>query len=197
MEGATSAVDLAIDGKILDDTKPMIYSVLNNEAYVIQGKALPFNDEDIVPVGLKVLEAGNYNIAIETFDGLFDTQNVYLKDNQLNIIHDLKQSPYDFTSAAGVFENRFELVYKSTLSQDEVIAENHVSIYSNEQGIQVSSSKTIQEVVIYDVLGRVLYQDYTINKENFTIQSILKANQALIVKVKDNNGVVKTEKVIY
>ncbi|MDK2771446.1 MAG: S8 family serine peptidase, partial [Flavobacterium sp.] len=142
MEGATSAVDLVIDGKILDDTKPMIYSVLNNEAYVIQGKALPFNDEDIVPLGLKVLEAGNYNIAIETFDGLFDTQNVYLKDNQLNIVHNLKQSPYDFTSAAGVFENRFELVYKSTLSQDEVIAENHVSIYSNEQGIQVSSSKT-------------------------------------------------------
>ena len=89
------------------------------------------------------------------------------------------------------------MVYKSTLSQDEVIAENHVSIYSNEQGIQVSSSKTIQEVVIYDVLGRVLYQDYNINKENFTIQSILKANQALIVKVKDNNGIVKTEKVIY
>ncbi|SHI80699.1 S8 family serine peptidase [Flavobacterium haoranii] len=197
MEGATNAVDNTIDGKFLDNTKPMIYSVLNNEAYVIQGKALPFNDEDIVPLGLKVLESGNYNIAIETFDGLFDTQNVYLKDNQLNIVHDLKQSAYNFTSTAGVFENRFELVYRSTLSQDEVVGENHVSIYTNEEGIQVSSSKTIQEIVVYDVLGRVLYQNNAINKETFAVQSILKANQALIVKVKDNNGIVKTEKVIY
>src|SRR5690606_8674209 len=94
MTNATNGIDNMIDGKVLDTSKPMIYNVLNDDAYVIQGKGLPFSDEDVIPLGLKVLDAGTYNINLEQVDGLFDNQNVFLKDNQTNIVHDLKQGEY-------------------------------------------------------------------------------------------------------
>ncbi|MBD3725346.1 MAG: hypothetical protein IE891_11395, partial [Flavobacteriaceae bacterium] len=75
MQGATSGVDNLIDGKVLDTSKPMLYNLLDDQAYVIQGKGLPFTDEDIVPLGLKVLQSGNYNISLEQVDGLFNTIN--------------------------------------------------------------------------------------------------------------------------
>src|SRR5690606_7044769 len=110
--------DNRIDGKVLDNSKPMLFNVLNDEADVIQGKGLPFSDEEVIPLGIQVLEAGNYNINIEQVDGLFDSQEIFLKDKLANITHDLKQSEYQFTAQAGLDNNRFELVFKSgALSQ--------------------------------------------------------------------------------
>ncbi|BCY27525.1 S8 family serine peptidase [Flavobacterium okayamense] len=198
MDGATIGIDNLIDGKVIDTSKPMLYNVLNDEAYVIQGRALPFNDEDVIALGLQILEAGNYNINIEQVDGLFDNQDVFLKDNQTGITHDLKQGAYYFTTNTGMFNNRFELVFKQgTLSQEEIALNNSILVYANSNGIEVQSSVQIDEIVVFDVLGRTLFENKSVNENNYTIQSIPQTKQALIVKVKDNNGNTKTQKVVF
>ena len=197
MDGATNGVDNLIDGKVLDTSKPMIYNVLNNEEYVIQGKGMPFSDDDVIPLGLKVLTAGNYSINIEQVDGLFDTQDVFLRDNMTNITHDLKQGAYQFATQDGDYKNRFELVFKAgTLSEDDFIAST-ISVYTTNNGIQVTSSDRLDEIIVFDVLGRRLFEAKTIQDSQFTIQSLLSTNQALIVKVKDVSGNTKTQKIIF
>lgn len=157
MDGATTGFDNSIDGRILDDSKPMLYSVLNADKLVIQGKGLPFTDEDIVPLGLKVLVPGNYTISLENVDGLFVNQDVFVKDTDTNVIHNIKQGPYSFTSQEGTFENRFELVYKNTtLGGEDFVDENALTVYTSNNGIVLNSSALISEVVIFDVLGRKL-----------------------------------------
>ncbi|WP_430400091.1 T9SS-dependent M36 family metallopeptidase [Flavobacterium sp.] len=198
IEGASNGVDFGIDAKVLDTSKPMLYNIVNNEEYVIQGKSLPFNDEDIVPLGLKALTAGAYTISIENVDGLFDNQDVFIKDKLNNIIHDLKSSAYSFTAQEGTFNNRFEIVYKSgSLSSDEFTNANTMNVFVNSNEIHVNSSKeNINEIIVFDVLGRKLYENKTINANTFTISTLKASNQALIVKVKLQNGQVKTEKII-
>ncbi|WP_430400092.1 M43 family zinc metalloprotease [Flavobacterium sp.] len=198
IEGASNGVDFGIDAKVLDTSKPMLYNIVNNEEYVIQGKSLPFNDEDIVPLGLKALTAGAYTISIENVDGLFDNQDVFIKDKLNNIIHDLKSSAYSFTTQEGTFNNRFEIVYKSgSLSSDEFTNANTMDVFVNSNEIHVNSSKeNINEIIVFDVLGRKLYENKTINANTFTISTLKSSNQALIVKVKLQNGQVKTEKII-
>lgn len=110
MQGASNNVDETIDGLMLNTDNSMLYSLLNNKEYVIQGRALPFFDDDIVPLGFKSTSVDNYNISIENFDGLFENQEIYLKDNYLNVLHDLKQGNYTFSSNAGTFNDRFEVV---------------------------------------------------------------------------------------
>ena len=196
-EGATSGFDIAIDGRILDDSKPNLYSVLNADKLVIQGKGLPFTDEDIIPLGLKVLVPGNYSISLENVDGLFVNQDVFVKDKYLNVIHDIKQGAYSFTSQEGTFEDRFELVYKNTtLGGEDFVSENALTVYTSNNGIVVNSSEMISEVVVYDVLGRKLHQQ-TVNQEEVVVSKIVKSNQALLVKTTLSNGQVITKKVIY
>ncbi|TWH92322.1 reprolysin-like metallopeptidase, partial [Flavobacterium cheniae] len=164
-DGATSGFDNAIDGRILDDSKPMLYSVLNADKLVIQGKGLPFTDEDIVPLGLKVLVPGNYTISLENVDGLFVNQDVFVKDTDTNVIHNIKQGPYSFTSQEGTFENRFELVYKNTtLGGEDFVDENALTVYTSNNGIVLNSSALISEVVVFDVLGRKLHQQTVTNQ---------------------------------
>ena len=197
-DGATSGFDNAIDGRILDDSKPMLYSVLNTDKLVIQGKGLPFTDEDIVPLGLKVLVPGNYTISLENVDGLFVSQDVFVKDMHTNVIHNIKQVPYSFTSQDGTFENRFELVYKNTtLGGDDFVDENALTVYTSNNGIVLNSSALISEVIVFDVLGRKLHQQTVANQEEVVVSKIVKSNQALLVKTTLSNGQVITKKVIY
>lgn len=199
MQGASNNVDETIDGLMLNTDNSMLYSLLNNKEYVIQGRALPFFDDDIVPLGFKSTSVDNYNISIENFDGLFENQEIYLKDNYLNVLHDLKQGNYTFSSNAGTFNDRFEVVYKnnSTLNEDNVTNIDFTKISSSKEGIQISSSKEIKSIIVYDVLGKVIYQNQAVNKNELTINSITANNQALIVKVFDNQGNSNIQKIIY
>jgi len=113
IDGATQGVDISFDGKLIE-TGSSISSLIDNEKYVIQGRALPFEATDIVPLNFIATTVGSYTISIDHTDGLFSgNQNIYLKDKLLNTTHDLKTSAYTFNTEAGTFANRFEIVYNS------------------------------------------------------------------------------------
>ena len=199
VEGATNAAENNFDGPSLESNSSSIYSIINNEKYVIQGKSLPFTDEDIVPLGLNIVTTGLYRISLETIDGLFTTQDVFIKDKYTNIIHDIKQSEYQFSTQAGTFDDRFELVYKSgVLSSNDVINSNDVLVYTQNNQIEISSSKeNILSVSIFDVLGRTIFINENIGEKELSINSINANNQALFIKVKLITGEVITKKVIF
>ena len=102
-----------LDAKTFDGNSYIdFYSIAANQKLTIQSRSLPFANTDAVPLGYKTTVAGAYKIKIDHADGLFlGNQNVYLKDNLLNIIHDIKATEYSFSSSAGTFNNRFEIVY--------------------------------------------------------------------------------------
>lgn len=191
-EKATADFDLGIDGKIFEYDDAMLYSVLNNEKYVIQGKG-NFSENDIVYLGLKVKNKGLYSIFFENKEGIFNNQKIYLKDNSTGSVSDLSQ-PYYFMSEEGTFNNRFEIIYKKE-KNTEVIENNVVSI-SNVNSITVSSSqKVITEVIIYDVLGKVIKKQNE-NSTNLEI-TLNKNNQVLLLEITLQDGTKIHNKVIH
>ncbi len=111
--GATQGVD-SFDGKYFNDGTMTLNSTINNEDYVIQGRSLPFDDTDVVPLSLTVATAGEYTISIDHLDGFFSgDQRIFLKDNTNNSLYDLKEASYTFTTAAGTFNTRFSIVYRN------------------------------------------------------------------------------------
>jgi hypothetical protein len=199
MDGATNSVDNMIDGLVLDDSNSTLFSVLNDDKYVIQGRALPFTDEDVVSLGFKAVLIGTYNISLDNLDGIFETQEVYLKDNYTNITHNLKLSEYTFTSQEGVFIDRFQIVYKNAvLSNESFVSENQVLILTQNNHINVFSLKeNINQVSVYDALGRNLYTNTKINEKELIITSIQKGNQALFVKLTLNTGEIIRKKILF
>ena len=201
VDGATNAFDRMYDASTeVKTAEQNFYSTLNNEIFKIQGKALPFNENDVVPLGVNITATGMHNIALANADGLFTgNQNIYLEDTQLGIIHDLRVNPYNFTAPLGVNNSRFILRYTNgTLSQDEIAeVSNSVFVVSNESLTISSLKESIKAIEIYDLLGRKLYQDQNVNSLSQTISSIQKTNSGLIIYITLENGKQVVKKAIY
>ena len=197
VNGATNGIDNGIDGEVLDKDNTMLYNLINDSEYVIQGKGLPFANTDEIALGLKATTAGTYTISLENVDGLFASQNVYVKDNVTNTIHDIKQAPYAFTTSEGVFNDRFKVVFNNVvLVNPAFISEDGVVVFTQNEELKINASHEMAKVEVYDVLGRIIYNNKNVNDKVLNISSIANRNQALLVKITFTTGQSVTKKVI-
>jgi len=154
-EGATNLKDRTFDAytKVADAT--ILYSLIGSESQIIQGRALPFDENDIVPLGYHASEAGSYIIAIAAVDGLFEQgQSIYLEDKLLNVIYDLRQAPYNFSTAAGTFNERFVLRYTNTTLSTNQLTSHSAAAFITHQKLHIKATDTIITVQVFDVTGK-------------------------------------------
>ena len=201
-EGATLEKDRMYDATIILDGNQNIYSLINNERMTIQGRPLPFVNSDLIPIGFQSATVSTYKIAIAATDGLFEgnTQPIYLEDKLLNIIFDLRQAPYVFTSNVGKFDDRFVLRYtNAALSNVNYQSdENSVVVFVKANQINIKSyAENIASCKVYDVLGREIYSKENIKQNEFSINEIRNNHQALIVKTTLVNGQIVTRKIVF
>jgi hypothetical protein len=196
MTGATNGIDLGIDGTYMNTGQTELYTLIGTSKLVIQGRALAFDAADIVVLGFKATTAGNYTIAIDHVDGLFTgSQDIFLKDNLTGAQHNLKGGAYTFSSDAGVFDTRFEIIYKPglELGTDGSVFENEIVVYKQHAGFAINSGKVIMDnVKVFDIMGRLLVEKQNVNSAETTFNAG-DANQVLIVKITtdDNRSITK------
>lgn len=197
--GATLDVDL-FDGKNINNTSVLLCSLLNNENYTIQGRPLPFTDTDVVPLLYKVTTSGNYTIAIDHVDGLFagGSQDIFIKDNLNNTYNNLNMGAYTFASDAGTFNNRFELVYRSSAlgTHTNTFTSNQVVVYKNNDDIVINTGNvTMAKVKIFDIRGRLLAEKQNINATETKMNAGL-TNEVLLVQITSVDGTTVVKKTI-
>src|SRR5690606_29882183 len=106
VQGATQELDYGIDAQMFGYSGSALYSLIENTEnnFVIQGRALPFDDNDVVQLGFRAVQAGSFTISLSDFDGIFaEGQDIYLKDSFTQTEHNLKEGSYEFISEEGVF----------------------------------------------------------------------------------------------
>lgn len=198
MENATSGVDNMVDGLFLNDSQNALTSLINGAEYAIQGRALPFESTDVVPLGFKSELPGDFSIAIDHVDGFFATEHdIFLKDNVAGTVHDLRTGAYTFTTAGGVDNTRFELVFENLLSvQPNQFTDNQVVAYTQNQQLSINSgSVKMDHVEVYDVRGRLMANANDINASEIKL-NVGAAHQVLIVKITSNDRQTVTKKVL-
>lgn len=203
IEGATNLWDDNYDAQTLD-ANPLLdfYSINGLNKLVIQGRAIPFEESDTVPLGYRSSIAGDFTIAIERTDGNLSTQAIYLEDKTTNKIHDLKAGAYTFATAIGVFNERFVLRYtdKKLETNDFVSLDKNVFVSVKDKNIRlqaVSDTENLKETTIYDIGGKLLYRKEDINNKELLITNLPPAHQVLLVKVTLNNGYTTTKKIVF
>lgn len=197
---ATNQYDRDFDGRIFGGNATLLYSILEDEKLAIQGRSLLFYDTETIRLGYTATTAGNLSIVLEQFDGVFQNQDIYLKDNLLEITHDLKNAQYNFATNEGTFDNRFEIVYKSELLNIENPSWNteSVIIYKKEKTLFINAGNTfINEIRLFDLQGRLVYENENINATKTEINSLPTSGQVFIVQVKNAEGHKITKKIIY
>lgn len=197
--GATNELDDDYDG-ITYASGTAIYSLLNDNKLVIQGKALPFSNTDVIPLGFMAAAAGEYSIGLESFDGLFEDQKVYLVDKLTSTVHNIKNDRYTFsTTAAGTFNTRFELrfVNESLGVDTPVVDANDIVVYKNGNQIAIRANNfTIEDVQVFDLTGKEIYNQKEINNSEFSTSGLNVATQVVVVKITLDNNQTISKKVI-
>ncbi len=196
--GATNGYERDYDGvRFTDNNSTTLYSVIPDKHLVIQGKALPFSNTDQIALGYKSTSNDSFSIRIDHFDGLFESQNIYLEDRLLNIIHNLKLSPYSFTSGIGTFDDRFVLRYTDNMLGTTTANVASGLVAALHQGkLQIHSVEAISQVTLYDILGKLITTEtLDIQNKDFAT-SFYGAEGVYIVKIKLQNGVVVSRKLI-
>ena len=206
--GATNGYDAGYDGVSYDGNQFVdFYSVNNAVNLSIQGRALPFVKQDSVVLGYKSTIKGEFKISIDHTDGVLATQNIFLEDKDLKVLHDLKQGAYTFNTEKGVFNNRFVLRYVDKNAVEPVVEtpvvetpviDSSVTVSVKQDQITVSSSEDlISKIIIYDVAGKIIYQKEDVSTNDFMIQDLLSGQQVLLVTLVLENGKTTSTKIVY
>lgn len=192
---ATIDFDYGMDGESIMDGGITFYSIAAGKNLAIQARPA-FTASDVVRMGFKAQSAGTFTVALDHMDGLFaQGQDIYLKDKTTGAIHDLTNGSYSFTSAAGTFEDRFTIVYTQTLGTNNPQNElNDVIVYSNNNKLKIESTEQIQSVFVYDLLGRILFENDNVNDVSFASTPI-NTQQVIIAKIILSNTTVITKKI--
>lgn len=192
--------DFAMDDSVSNFTSDDIYTFAEEQQVGINGRSV-FEKADVVQMGVRLFETGSYTISIYDQEGVFaNGQTIYLKDKDLDIIHNLSQSDYTFEGDSGEYNSRFELVYRldnAQLAEDMLIADNSIRIDIIDKHIVAKSKEDkIVKIALYDLNSRPIYQNDSVNANEFKIPSQNLGHQIIFVKMETENGEIKTRKII-
>ena len=197
VESATDDNDRLFDAFSNEKSTFNIFSYVNDEKMLIQGRKLPFDVNDKVNIGVSIPVDGLYKIAISSVDGLFldPNQDIYLEDKLLNVIFNLRTAPYSFMGNKGTIKDRFVLRYAKDSKMVEVT--NQVSVYDNTVLTVESGKLNIKNIQVFDLLGKQLLNKNEKKKKNYPLTTLNRTKSILIVKVTLEDNTEEVRKVIY
>jgi hypothetical protein len=196
---ATNNYDDRFDGESFDGNEFVdFYSVNQDKNLTIQGRALPFDAADEVPLGYRTTINGDFTINIAQVDGELTNQAVFIEDKLTNTVTDLKGGNYTFNTVAGTFNDRLVLRYTNankTLSVDATEKEDGILVlYSNNYNTLIIHNNvvdsTVNTVTLYNISGQKISNWDVKDSEQTTIQIPIKnmSSGIYIVKVDTTKG---------
>ncbi|MGK4567498.1 GEVED domain-containing protein [Flavobacterium sp. 3HN19-14] len=201
MDSATNGIDTSIDAKQIESNINNIASLIGEDKFNIQARAMPFAVTDEIPLSFNAIAAGTFSISIDHADGLFaNDQEVYLKDNVSNIIYNLSEGAYTFAAEAGTTTSRFSIVFENStlgIGNPSLNADNLV-IYNNNNVLNINSgSMEMTDVKIFDIRGRLIFEQSGINANTAALDNLKAQQEMLLVQVTLTDGEVITKKAVY
>jgi hypothetical protein len=200
--GATNDFDKLYDGTSMNGGASVdFYSFSNSKNLTIQGRGLPFDTTDQVPLGYKSTVSDTFAIGIDKVDGGLVGQSIYIEDKTTNTVFDLTKGSYSFTTEIGTFNDRFVLryTYSAKLGTEDFDAKGKGVIVSvRNRQIKINSfDQNLTSVKLYDLKGSLVYEKNKLNSKEYSIDTLASSTQFLVVKMRLGDGTWVSEKMIF
>ncbi|UQB67441.1 T9SS type A sorting domain-containing protein [Epilithonimonas zeae] len=197
--GATDGYEKLYDADLLVVGSDAFYSINGASKLAIQGRKYPLNTNDMVTLGAKYYETGDYSIILGEKEGLFNgDQVIYLKDKKLNkVINLTEEGSYKFAASKGLDETRFEVIYQD-LSSFETANKNAgtVNVIKDESELIVIDTRdNIKNVDVFDASGKLITSLSGNNTKEIKLSTVGFVKGVYILKITSDKGIT-TKKVI-
>lgn len=187
----------AVNTEVYNDDLNLL---LNGENMTMQAYG-PITQDKVIPLNLKASGSFNYTIQITEMEHFDDSQEVYLKDNVTGDYFNLRNNQiYEFSSDAGEFANRLEVVFQNeseSLSQiDETLEELYFYFANGRNKIVVLNPNNIElkHIEVYNILGQSVYKNnniYQATYNEFELNNLGAGNYIIQLTTKDNTSLTK------
>ncbi|WP_397363925.1 LamG-like jellyroll fold domain-containing protein [Olleya sp. R77988] len=196
----TDDFDYGYDAKVHETTANDLTMPLNNDQTVIQAFT-SITPDKVIDLNFIADGSTSYIIKAIEFENLDNTQEVYLRDNQTGTYHDLTTNQdYSFTSNAGAFNDRFDIVFQSEaaiLGVDDFNSDN-VSIYFiNTQDLLFVKGleQEVKLVTLYNALGQEVFKTVSVTnsqlKNGLQISNLSSGLYIISIKTENNQTIDK------
>jgi hypothetical protein len=184
---ATNGFDLGYDGPMIDVSVDDMYWQVADGKLAIQ--AVPdFAQDRIIPLTLKANAAGQAEININSLENIGDETSIYLHDNQTDLYHDLKVSPFTVALTPGEHPNRFSLRFAATalgVGEQNMANGFNVAFSNNVLNIRNNSTNDVTAVALFNLTGQAIAKWDIQNQDQQNIRIPVEglAQAAYIVKI--------------
>jgi len=166
--------------KIKGNTNLSFFSLLNKKQLAIQNIKLTdptAKTGTIVPLGIEQKTSGIYEFEVEQFENIDTNLPVYFVDKQKNKQIKLNRADtvfYKTSLSAGVYLDRFELVFSSKPETETIATNGNINIKTQGLNIQIDIELATPNVIkgnyrIYDELGRLIAHNMAENNNSYTV----------------------------
>ena len=178
-----------------------LYSIFEGDGRRLAINARPsFLNTDVVPVGIRKNNSNleTFVISLTEKEGIFNTPNVtvYLHDKIANTYHNLNTGNFTYSTTETQVNNRFEIVYQTTVLSDVDFDMPEATIVLNNNTLSITASNSIKNIQVYDLAGRLIQNyesvDSLIFNANFNHEE-----SVYITKIAFDNGSVISKKLIH
>ncbi|MBR9915327.1 MAG: T9SS type A sorting domain-containing protein [Algicola sp.] len=196
--GYDQEFDMAMDNLQADD----MYWLIDAGKFVNQG-INDMNEDTVLPIGVNTSTSGVNVISINKLENIPSSFKIFIHDTDLGVYHSLKEGDYAVNLTAGVYLNRFEIVFSEpdTLSLNEFqTAEQSMDVLFNRSDDQIKvlnhSNLKIESIEVYSLLGQAVYKSVTSSTQNeVAINASQITSGTYVVIVRSDNGI-KSKKIL-
>ncbi|MDI9258042.1 T9SS type A sorting domain-containing protein [Flavobacterium sedimenticola] len=201
-ENTTDLFDIGYDAPIIDLNDEDLY--WNNSDIKMTIQAVPdFNDDQILPLGIKTASEGLSTIKIETLENVAESTNIYIYDNQTGIYHDIRTTNFEISLPVGEYNDRFSVRFSTQSLGLNTAAENTPIIFftNTDSSLNIknkSETYTILSVSLFNLLGQKIntYSVNSSNQEYIKIPVENMAEGAYVVKVTTDSSKTFSQKIV-
>lgn len=196
----TLGYDRMYDARMLTTNGTTLFSILDNDTQRLAINARPdFVNTDEVTLGFTKDAAVTtpMSITVSDHEGVFANNQtpIYLHDTVLNTYHDFANGAYSFTTTATQDTSRFKIVFQTSQLGNEDFTEGMVHAYIKDNTFNLSSSKEVASVQIFDLTGR-LVATYAADQQKMLREDFNFAVAVYVAKIKFTDGSVSSQKLI-
>ena len=162
-EYTTDDYDYGYDAKNTEDNGDDLSLVLGEQKMLMQAYS-DITPDKVVPLILNASGNYSYELKITQLEHIDPDQKIYLKDNLTGTYYDLTSQGCSFSSEAGEFNSRFEIVFQSeeeSLGTVESEYEYNLIFYSNQtdQLFVKNLTQSVEKLMLINIQGQIV-QEY-------------------------------------
>jgi hypothetical protein len=166
-----------------DVSIPNLYAITQDiRQLAISSMPSPVDSLTRIPLGVHTLKDGWVIFSAKDIAKLPSELNIYLNDNVLQVVQDLKKTPvYRFNLKAGEYNNRFELIFAKSamdiIPEQPTLSDNLFAISRESGNVVVKINlpdHSPGKLYVSNMLGQILLEKEVTHLETVNISSGLK-----------------------